>query len=109
MPLDQVFSMLDELSLSREDVADLEHLTNKEVVARMGREVGFLGYAIRENVILYMEAWADILEEEQEVYNLTQGVPGSEQPVATLRGSGKAIGSPSEEPSPLRIANATLV
>lgn len=87
------------------DMTNLEFLSDKEVLDRIGAsQMNFQG---RENVILYMLAWADILQEEADVQGLmsTEGVPFAEPQVPL-----SAAISPASPPRIYAaIGNATLV
>jgi hypothetical protein len=60
-PIDFVLARLFELGLEREDMRHLERLSDDRVLKRLG--VVSLAHNQRENVVRYMEAWADLLEE----------------------------------------------
>jgi hypothetical protein len=60
-PIDFVLARLFELGMEREDVRHLERLTDARVLKRLG--VQELAHNQRANVISYMNAWADLLEE----------------------------------------------
>jgi hypothetical protein len=59
-PIDFVFSQLFAIGLAPEDVQRLERLSDRHVLARLG--VTELRHNRREDVVEYMEAWADLLE-----------------------------------------------
>lgn len=60
--MDQLIFGLLEKGLSPKDLQQLEYLSNAEVLARMG--VSSLKHNVRENVIAYLNTWADMLEEQ---------------------------------------------
>lgn len=60
-PMDFVLARLFELGLEREDVRHLERLSDGRVLKRLGLQE--LAHNKRENVVLYMNAWADLLED----------------------------------------------
>lgn len=60
-PIDFVLERMFELGLSPEDVRQLERLSDDRVLKRLG--VRELAHNRRDDVIRYMEAWADLLEE----------------------------------------------
>ena len=62
-PLDYVFQRLFELGLEREDIGHLERLSCPRVRRRVGIDVE-LHHNRRADVVRYMEAWADMLEEQ---------------------------------------------
>jgi hypothetical protein len=60
-PIDFVLARLFAIGVERDDVRHLERLTDARVLKRLG--VQELAHNERENVIAYMRAWADLLEE----------------------------------------------
>lgn len=60
-PIDFVLARLFELGLDRGDLRHLERLSDDKVLKRL--EVSSLPHHRRENVVRYMNAWADLLEE----------------------------------------------
>ncbi len=63
-PLDTVLDQMFELGLEPEDVEHLERLSDPEVRQRLGAStIDFLHYE-RDNVVRYLEAWAELLEEQ---------------------------------------------
>ncbi|HJL40727.1 MAG TPA: hypothetical protein RMG48_05430 [Myxococcales bacterium LLY-WYZ-16_1] len=67
LPFDGVIGALLDLGLSTGDLADLEKLRNPKVRARIGRargEPSKISHRVREDVVAYLRAWADLLEEQ---------------------------------------------
>jgi hypothetical protein len=60
-PIDFVLERMFALGMEPEDVHHLERLTDGRVLARLG--VQTLAHNRREDVVRYMHAWADLLEE----------------------------------------------
>jgi hypothetical protein len=60
-PIDYVLARLFELGLEQADVRHLERLSDDRVLRRLG--VPFLAHNQRDNVVSYMRAWAELLEE----------------------------------------------
>jgi hypothetical protein len=60
-PIDYVLARLFELGLEQADVRHLERLSDDRVLKRLG--IPFLAHNQRDNVVSYMRAWADLLEE----------------------------------------------
>lgn len=58
--IDSVLAAMFDLGLTRSDVRHLEKLSDPQVSRRAG---GHLRFNRREDVILYMRTWADLLEE----------------------------------------------
>jgi hypothetical protein len=72
----QVFAELAAWGLEARDVESLERLDDPEVRRRLGRHTQDFLHSDRSNVILYMRAWADVLEER------LGGAPSVGQPEA---------------------------
>ena len=62
--LDSIITQMLAIGLERQDIGDLERLANTKVLARIPQERRALQYSRREDVILYMETFASMLEEE---------------------------------------------
>jgi hypothetical protein len=60
-PLDYVFQRLFEIGMEPEDVQHLERLSDDRVLRRA--DAGRLSHTRREDVVQYMRAWADLLED----------------------------------------------
>ena len=58
--IDVVLAAMFDLGLTRADVRNLEKLSDLAVLRRVGRHLRFNN---REDVVAYMNAWADMLEE----------------------------------------------
>jgi hypothetical protein len=69
LPLSEIFQRLHRCGLSAKDICELEYLSNKRILGRMGwtfdesdgtekcKEIGFL--------INYLRSWADLLSDEE--------------------------------------------
>ena len=64
-PIDFVLSQLFAIGMASEDVRHLERLSDDRVLRRLGQPA--LLYSRREDVITYMRAWADLLDDEREL------------------------------------------
>lgn len=62
--LDYVMDALIESGLHPTDIRELETLANREVLQRLPGGFRYLERNRRDNVILYMRVWADLLEEK---------------------------------------------
>lgn len=60
-PIDYVFEQLFALGLDADDIQHLERLSDGRVLRRLGAQA--LAHNRREDVVAYMQAWADLLEE----------------------------------------------
>jgi hypothetical protein len=63
-PLDEVLAHMYALGLGPADVGHLERLSDPAVRRRLGNNTDYFAHHRRENVIAYLEAWADLLEDE---------------------------------------------
>jgi hypothetical protein len=64
-PMDAILTALFELGLSSDDLGQLERLTNPEVLRRLPIELRKeLSYRERDHVVMYMRAFADLLEQQ---------------------------------------------
>ncbi len=59
--IDTILAAMFDLGLTRDDVRHLERLSDHDVLRHIGRHLRFNN---REDVVLYMTVWADLLEEE---------------------------------------------
>ena len=62
-PLDLVISQMLEAGLDTQDLANLEKLSDPLVLKNMAPEKRHLKHNVRDDVVLYMQTWADLLEE----------------------------------------------
>jgi hypothetical protein len=60
--MDQLIFSLLQKGLSSQDLHELEYLKNKDVLAKLGK--AHLQHNKREDVIAYLRAWADMLDEQ---------------------------------------------
>lgn len=65
-PLDDILEDMYALGLDPADVGHLERLSDPEVRRRLGTNTDHFPHHRRENVVAYLEAWADLLEERAE-------------------------------------------
>lgn len=63
LELEHVFETLFSLGLDRDDFGHLERLSDRRVLRRIGLDVA-LHHNRRQDVARYVEAWADLLEEQ---------------------------------------------
>jgi hypothetical protein len=61
--LDQILDAMYGLGLTASDVGHLERLSDPVVRRRLGNNTEYFPHHRRENVVAYLEAWADLLEE----------------------------------------------
>lgn len=62
--MDQVISIMIEAGMDIVDFRHLERLSDKEVLTRLPLEERYLKHNVRDDVVKYMNAWADLLEEQ---------------------------------------------
>src|SRR5688572_4149888 len=60
--LDSVLDAMLELGLDPQDIAHLERLSDPQVRRQLGKSTEHFAHHVRENVIAYLGAWADLLE-----------------------------------------------
>lgn len=64
LPMDLLISDMLTKGLSRHDLQNLERLGDPEVLRRMPEDRRYPQHNRRDDVILYMETWANLLEEQ---------------------------------------------
>ncbi|QHV95575.1 hypothetical protein [Spirosoma endbachense] len=64
MPIDLVISEMLNAGLVLEDLKHLEKLDDRHVLLRFPLEARYLKHNVRDDVVSYMNAWADLLEEQ---------------------------------------------
>lgn len=64
MPIDLVINEMLNAGLMLEDLKHLEKLDDRQVLARFPLEARYLKHNVRDDVVAYMNAWADLLEEQ---------------------------------------------
>jgi hypothetical protein len=62
--IDTIIASMLEIGMTRDDIGRLERLSDNQVLMRLPAENRALQYNRREDVILYMETWAEMLEEQ---------------------------------------------
>jgi hypothetical protein len=63
-PLDLVIEKLLAAGLTQQDLISLERLSSDKILGKLPLEMRYLSKNNKADVILYMNTWADILEEE---------------------------------------------
>jgi hypothetical protein len=63
-PIDEMISSLLKKGLDADDLKHLEKLSDKEVLARLPEDRKYPKHNLRDDVVLYMQTWANVLEEE---------------------------------------------
>ena len=64
LEMDHIIVQLLELGLTRQDIHDLERLGNTAVIKQMDANWQSVRHHSREYVVRYLEAWAELLEED---------------------------------------------
>jgi hypothetical protein len=64
MPIDLIISEMVGAGLMLEDLKHLEKLSDRQVLMRFPIEKRFLKHNLREDVVAYMNEWANLLEEQ---------------------------------------------
>ena len=62
-PMDMVISMMLNAGLDIADLKHLEKLSDPEILARMPEAKRYPKHNLKEDVVLYMRVWADLMEE----------------------------------------------
>lgn len=62
--LDTIFSQLSSLGLTQEDIHNIEYLEDREVLRKLPGGMRYLNRNDRNDVILYFETYANVLEEK---------------------------------------------
>ena len=75
-PMDEVLAQIHQMGLSAADIANLERLSDPEVRRRLGNNTDDFSHYIRENVVRYLHAWADLLEERSSGFDEQDGEGG---------------------------------
>ena len=61
--MDTIFARMQALGLDQNDIYNLERLSDSRVRRRLGMNTVEMAHYRRENVVAYLQAWADLLEE----------------------------------------------
>lgn len=72
LPLDEIIDQMLEMGLSREDLAHLEALSHPAILARLPQH--HLKHNLRNDVVRYLNTWAELLEEQTLVYTLREEI-----------------------------------
>jgi hypothetical protein len=65
LPIDAIFETMHRVGLSADDIAHLERLSDRRVLARLPPAIAFaIDYRSRDHVVAYLQAWASLLEGE---------------------------------------------
>ncbi|TAG94476.1 MAG: hypothetical protein EAZ20_00860, partial [Bacteroidetes bacterium] len=64
LPMDVMITKMLEAGLTTADLQNLEKLSDKNVLARLPKEKRYLSHNVRHDVVIYMNTFADFLEEE---------------------------------------------
>ncbi len=64
LPMDMMITRMLEAGFTTQDLQHLEKLSDKEVLSRLPKDKRYLSHNVREDVVTYMTAWAELLEEQ---------------------------------------------
>jgi hypothetical protein len=64
LEVEEILDTLNYQGLSREDMRNLEYLSDESILSKLPGGKRYLEKNKREDAILYMRTWADILEEK---------------------------------------------
>lgn len=79
--MDQVISYMLDAGMDIVDFKHLERLSDKEVLNRLPQQERYLRHNVREDVVKYMNTWADLLEEKLAVQISLEDVQNYEEKV----------------------------
>ena len=66
-PIDQVISLMLDIGLNTDDLYSLERLSSPRILKRLPRGQRYLRHNSKDDLILYLKAWVELLEEEATV------------------------------------------
>lgn len=75
LPMDEIIDQMLEVGFTREELAHLEALSHPLVKERLPQHRRHLKHNLRDDVVLYLTMWADVLEEQLPVYTLSDRTP----------------------------------
>ena len=64
LPIDYIISSMLDAGLTRQELKALEDLSDRSVLSRLPEGRRYLRHNVREDVIIYMNLWADLIEEQ---------------------------------------------
>jgi len=64
LPLDEIIDYMVAFGLSRADLEHLERLSHPKITQRLPVNRKYLQHNRRDDVVLYLETWADLLEDD---------------------------------------------
>jgi hypothetical protein len=70
LPMDTMIGKMLEAGFTATDLQNLEKLADKKILKRLPKEQQYLSHNIRADVVLYMQTWAELLEEELFIENI---------------------------------------
>lgn len=71
-PMDMIIEKMMAAGLTRNDLIHLEHLSDQNVLQNIPLEKRYLNKNSKEDTILYMNTWADLLEKQLPENNITE-------------------------------------
>lgn len=74
LPLDEIIDQMIAWGLSKDDLAHLERLSDAKVIEALPPNKRYLRHNQRDDVVLYLYTWADLLELELVKLPLPQGI-----------------------------------
>lgn len=64
LPMDEIIDQMLDFGFTTDELTHLERLSHPAVVARLPENRKFLKHNLRDDVVLYITTWAEILEED---------------------------------------------
>ncbi len=62
LPLDVIIDHLLDIGFTRQDLAHLERLSDPHILGQLPADARHLRHNVREDVVVYLRSWADLLE-----------------------------------------------
>lgn len=64
LPLDEIIDQMLDMGITRDELSHLETLTHPDVVKRLPENRKYLKHNVRDDVVLYLDTWAKVLEDD---------------------------------------------
>ncbi|PKV75360.1 hypothetical protein [Pontibacter ramchanderi] len=74
MPMDEIIDQMISWGLTKDDLAHLERLSDATILQALPAERRYLKHNLRDDVVLYLTTWADLLELELVKLPVLEGI-----------------------------------
>lgn len=85
-PMDELISQIIEFGFDRNDLKNLERLTDTRVLDRLPEQHRYLSHNKRDDVVRYLRTWADMIEEEMFIESISELVNRSSNELVPASG-----------------------